>query len=196
MNTRPQEAKATGKGTQRRQEETKNTSSRIKVGYGNVNRSDTYTHTTLETLKDHDVVFISEPKIFTSPNNPPGCVNHPDFNRVTFLRPWTKVVAYVHKKRQSYKSSSNDGGTQATISFHLTHITGLYIPNDFSAGETTDLLLSLGTSGRRVILGDFNAHHPAWGTSKTNPRGKAIQVWSTARGLTQHNNIHQFSFQR
>lgn len=50
---------------------------RLEIGYCNVERSDVYTHTTLELCKNEDLVFIGEPCIFPHPDSQAGAAQHP-----------------------------------------------------------------------------------------------------------------------
>jgi hypothetical protein len=54
-------------------------------------------------------------------------------------------------------------------------ICNIYLPNQkqFTTANIEQIIQQFPTP--YIILGDFNAYSPLWGSDKTNPRGKAIE---------------------
>jgi hypothetical protein len=75
-------------------------------------------------------------------------------------------------------------------------VVGVYVSPNISRAEYAPFLDGLAACVRHLgaypllILGDFNAHSTAWGSSRNNGRGKAVQDWAAAR---DHRLIYRVS---
>ena len=74
-------------------------------------------------------------------------------------------------------------------------VVAVYVSLNISRTEYASFLNGLAACVRRLgacpslVFGDFNAHSTAWGSCRTNGRGRDIQVWAAAfdlRLMNQH----------
>jgi len=139
----------------------------IQVAYNNVQSSDTYTHTILETCKNAEIVFIAELNIFDFSHTSSGTATQPSFHRlITNLQRDSKLLVFVNQQIGSYvKFNQNDACTQVSVGFII--FINLYTSPQPSLARLRGLLAPLNTRPRTCILRDFNRYHNSWG-NKTN----------------------------
>ncbi|KAF8426088.1 hypothetical protein EV426DRAFT_662632 [Tirmania nivea] len=137
----------------------------VRIGYMNANGSSIHTHNALELAKSElDIVFIGEPMIWENKHT----TNHPAFKRVSAIDKDTGVVCYIRIDWIQPATVSRDG-CSSTTTIDNVRISGVYLPGDFNM----DILQNQLDITSDIILGDFNAHHIAWGGS-TNNRGNVV----------------------
>jgi len=156
----------------------------LQVVYNNIRRSDSYTHTILETYKRADIILIAEPNIFRPTDSEPGAATHPAFHRHTNnLNRDTKLLVSVNKQLGSHISIYQDH-FHAEITTGATTIIGLYANPQLQADQLRNLLNPLHHKPGPITLGDFNAHHSSWG-HKTNRKGEMVYDWALERDPIQ-----------
>ncbi|XP_068985002.1 uncharacterized protein [Bombus flavifrons] len=68
-------------------------------------------------------------------------------------------------------------------------VVAIYVSPNISQAEYASFLDGLAACTRRLgacpslVLGDFNAHSTAWGSHRTNRRGRDVQDWAAALDL-------------
>ncbi|KAA5776705.1 hypothetical protein F3H09_33045, partial [Pseudomonas aeruginosa] len=78
-------------------------------------------------------------------------------------------------------------------------VVGVYFSPNRTLAEFEGLLLELGRvigrshSRRILVLGDLNAKSLAWGSSRTCPRGRAVEEWLVESGLVVLNRGTEFT---
>lgn len=109
--------------------------------------------------------------------------NSPKFNNYNIIHNYnqlaTQGVAFLIKKETKYTQINLTTNIQAiaiTINIpHTVHICNIYIHPTQNINEIDLQNLIDQLPQPRLILGDFNAHNPLWGSTTKNPKGTTIE---------------------
>lgn len=151
----------------------------------NINGISSKTYEVPINLAECDVLCISETKLQPTSRYKP---NFKGFNCVRQDRPNGKGGGLIIFINQGIKYSripinfAPDGveviGVKLIYNNEPIHLFSLYIPPrvrlDNRKAEFSSFMVKLSNYGSAIITGDFNAHHPYWGSGLWNPRGELL----------------------
>ncbi|XP_039761836.1 uncharacterized protein LOC120634995 [Pararge aegeria] len=102
------------------------------------------------------------------------------------------VVAMTSRSIVGSPAFVNVGRGRGYVSAFIDDVmvVGVYFSPSKSLADFEQFLAEVGVlisrrrSGRVLVAGDLNAKSVAWGCPTTNPRGRELEEWATASGLT------------
>uniref|UniRef100_A0A9Q8PMJ0 Endonuclease/exonuclease/phosphatase domain-containing protein n=2 Tax=Passalora fulva TaxID=5499 RepID=A0A9Q8PMJ0_PASFU len=147
--------------------------------------------------KKHLVIAVQEPWI-NSKSNRPSTANDPRYHTLLAKQGTPRTCMYISKEMatDSWEQIQQEGGDITSVRLNTNqgsiHIHSVYNPPPSSRSSTQlgtlqqlpDILQS---DSQHIVLGDFNLHHPTWGSDFAPAHHfLANRLLST----TQSNNMH------
>ncbi|XP_035205198.1 uncharacterized protein LOC118180185 [Stegodyphus dumicola] len=94
----------------------------------------------------------------------------------------TPIIAALAKDLLKVRLKQQADYFRKTLSMDWIKMINIYLPNgQFSVKEWDKVLTSL--PGKFIILGDFNCHNPAWGSSRLSAGGRVLLEWCNNNNL-------------
>ena len=95
----------------------------------------------------------------------------------------------VNKAHSQIRLDTTLQGMAVRVSLHKTLSVGSLYLSPGSALDKNKLMCLINQLPRpAIVLGDFNAHNPLWGSAKISPRGKQIEEIIASNDLSLVND--------
>ena len=132
----------------------------LNVLYWNTRTIARLTHKALWAQGEFDIIALQEPNILRhkAPANPRG-------SNYIMVYGKGKAVLYIHKRHHLGKWTAQTGENWCSVTFLEEDITvfSIYNPNQATSLSTPlRYITESPPTGRIVLVGDFNLHHPLW----------------------------------
>ena len=162
----------------------------LRVGFWNVRRTGDAMDAGLQQAADLDldIFFLAEVHLDGKIDRTLQVKKHTGYSCVSSLAEGTKVVGYVGDELIGSMEILWEENNMVVIRVGDVRVGGVYWQPEWRTEETEERLAELGRrlgDGKRVVMGDWNAHHELWACEGTqgNARGRKVVEWMDESGL-------------
>ncbi|XP_011859291.1 PREDICTED: uncharacterized protein LOC105556790 [Vollenhovia emeryi] len=147
----------------------------------NVNRSPRAQDLLMQDIREsgHSLAVITEPGRVPQ--------DHPEWLGARLER--TAAICWRSWQGSPTMTALERGDRHVAVRWGPIVVVGVYLRPDKSLSLYEDWLADVEQTVRRfgrepvLVAGDFNAHSVAWGSRRTNNKGRALENWAAALGL-------------
>ena len=162
----------------------------LRVGFWNVRRTGSVMDVGLQRAAelDIDIFFMAEVHLDKDRDGILQVKRHAGYERVSTLTEGTKVVAYGASELMGSIAVLWEDNNIVVVKVGDLRVGGVYWQPEWKSEETEEKLAKLGRKlegKKRVVIGDWNAHHEEWACegSQGNARGNQLVEWMETEDL-------------